>query len=121
MTAESECGQTKVDTTTELIPLHTLYQEEALPRRYFSICLPKASIGIAQHDKFCKGKTSIFATIYAQFSEAFQILNRLIAGMRHLFLQIICRLSNFVSCLPEIFIFSVYVDKKSVFSIMIKS
>ena len=32
--------------------------------------------------------------------------------MRHLFLQIICRLSNFVSCLQEIFTFSVYVHKK---------
>ena len=116
----AECGQTKVDTTTELIPLHTLYQEEALPRRYFSICLLKASIGIAQHDKFYEGKTSIFATIYAQLSEAFQILNRLITGMRHLFFQIICRLSNSVSCLPEIFTFSFYVDKKSVFAIMTK-
>ena len=91
----AECGQTKADTTAELIPLHTLLcSEEALPRHCVCQKLPSpasASLNMINFIKPIKGKTSVFATllmdlfIYAQLSEAFQILNRLIAGMRHLY------------------------------------
>ena len=55
-----------------------------------------------------QGKTSNFATlidlfIYSQFTKALGLLNELQADMRHLFLQIVCRLSNCVSRLLDIF------------------
>ena len=48
MTASSECGQTKVDTTAELIPLLTLYPEEAPPIVTLFVChkLPSASLSM---------------------------------------------------------------------------
>ena len=51
----AECGQTKVDNTANSF-LYILYIQKK--HRRDAICLPKASIGIAQ-----QGKTSIFATL----------------------------------------------------------
>ena len=60
----AECGQTKVDTTAELIPLHTLlilYPEEALPRhRLPNLPSPaSASLNMINFIKPIKGKTSV--------------------------------------------------------------
>ena len=61
----AECGQTKVDTTAELVPLHTLlYPEDALPRHCVRQKLPSpASLNMINFIKPIKGKTSVFATL----------------------------------------------------------
>ena len=62
----AECGQTKVDTTAELIPLHTLlYPEEALPRHCVCQKLPSQASAVLNVINFIKikGKTSLFATL----------------------------------------------------------
>ena len=62
----AECGQTEIDTTAKLIPLHTsLYPEEALTRHCVCQKLPSpasASLNI-NFIKPIKGKTSVFATL----------------------------------------------------------
>ena len=95
------------------VDLHLIYPEKIIPRlnRFYRAIFKILQISniFGYVTTILYGKTSIFKFskfIYSQVTKASEILNGFQADVRHLFLQIMCRLSNCVSCLPDIFTFT---------------